>query len=145
MILHLADVTDRYTPDDHTGRLVRVLLDELTRMPIQRLELPVSKHPKIVAITEFLAGEPGDRRVLADWAAYVAISERSLKRLMVQETGLTFGQWRRQLHMVIALRELAGGASVQRVSSDLGYESPTAFIVMFKKALGTTPARYFKM
>lgn len=145
MILHLADVTDRYTPDDHTGRLVRVLLDELTRMPIQRLELPVSKHPKIVAITEFLAGEPGDRRVLADWAAYVAISERSLKRLMVQETGLTFGQWRRQLHMVVALRELAGGASVQRVSSDLGYESPTAFIVMFKKALGTTPARYFKM
>ncbi|MBB3428907.1 AraC-like DNA-binding protein [Rhizobium sp. BK312] len=29
---------------------------------------------------------------------------------------------------------------MQRVSSDLGYESPTAFVVMFKKALGTTPA-----
>ncbi|MBB5045765.1 AraC-like DNA-binding protein [Rhodopseudomonas rhenobacensis] len=71
------------------------------------------------------------------------MSERSLKRLMVQETGLSFGRWRRQLHLVIALRELASGATVQRVSSDLGYESATAFIVMFKKALGTTPARYF--
>ena len=53
------------------------------------------------------------------------------------------GQWRRQLHLVIALRKLATGATVQRVSSDLGYESATAFIVMFKKALGTTPTRYF--
>ena len=41
------------------------------------------------------------------------------------------------------LRELAAGATVQRVAGDLGYESTTAFIVMFRKALGTTPSRYF--
>ncbi len=127
MILHLADVPGSYGPDDHVGRLVRVLLDELALMPKQGLELPVSSHPKIAMIA----------------AAHVAMSERSLKRLMVQETGLTFGRWRRQLHLVIALRELASGATVQRVSSDLGYESATAFILMFKKALGTTPTRYF--
>jgi len=62
---------------------------------------------------------------------------------MVQETGLSFGRWRRQLHLVIALRELAGGATVQQVAGDLGYESTTAFIVMFKKALGATSSRYF--
>jgi AraC-like DNA-binding protein len=112
-------------------------------MPMQGLDLPASSHPKIAAITAALMAEPSDRRTLVDWATHVAMSERSLKRLMVQETGLTFGRWRRQLHLVIALRELASGATVQRVSSDLGYESPTAFIVMFKKALGTTPTRYF--
>ncbi|MBX5156998.1 MULTISPECIES: helix-turn-helix domain-containing protein [unclassified Rhizobium] len=143
MILRLADVSVNSAPDDHVGRLVRVLLDELTQMPIQGLELPASSHPKINAITAALMAEPSDRRTLVDWAAHVAMSERSLKRLMVQETGLTFGRWRRQLHLVIALRELASGATVQRVSSDLGYESATAFIVMFKKALGTTPTRYF--
>jgi len=46
-------------------------------------------------------------------------------------------------NLVIALRELAGGATVQKVAGDLGYESTTAFIVMFRKALGTTPSRYF--
>lgn len=143
MILRLADVPDNYAADDHTGRLVRVLLDELALMPKQGLQLPVSSHPKIAAIAATLTAEPSDRRTLAEWAAHVAMSERSLKRLMVQETGLSFGRWRRQLHLVIALRELASGATVQRVSSDLGYESATAFIVMFKKALGTTPARYF--
>lgn len=64
-------------------------------------------------------------------------------RPMVQETGLSFGRWRRQLHLVIALRDLAGGATVERVAGDLGCESTAAFIVMFKKALGTTPSRYF--
>ncbi|KQQ44905.1 AraC family transcriptional regulator [Rhizobium sp. Leaf311] len=143
MILRLADVPVNSAPDDHTRRMVRVLLDELAQMPIQGLDLPASSHPKIAAITDALMAEPSDRRTLVDWAAHVAMSERSLKRLMVQETGLTFGRWRRQLHLVVALRELASGATVQRVSSDLGYESPTAFIVMFKKALGTTPTRYF--
>jgi methylphosphotriester-DNA--protein-cysteine methyltransferase len=44
--------------------------------------------------------------------------------------------------LIIALRELAAGASVQQVSADLGYESVTAFITMFKKALGKPPAKY---
>jgi AraC-like DNA-binding protein len=38
---------------------------------------------------------------------------------------------------------LASGASVQAVAGELGYESVNAFITMFKKALGTTPAQYF--
>ncbi|SKA24378.1 AraC family transcriptional regulator [Consotaella salsifontis] len=143
MILRLADSPERYSPDDHVGRLVRVLLDELALMPGGGLELPVSGHPKIAVIAAALAIDPSDRRTLREWAEHVAMSERSLKRLIVRETGLTFGQWRRQLHLIVALRELASGATVQKVSSDLGYESPTAFIVMFKKALGTTPTRYF--
>jgi len=143
MILRLAGIPANSGTDDHVGRMVRVLLDELAHMPIQGLDLPGSSHPKVAAITDALMADPSDRRTLIDWAAYVAMSERSLKRLMVQETGLTFGRWRRQLHLVIALRELAGGATVQKVAGDLGYESATAFIVMFKKALGTTPTRYF--
>ena len=142
MILRLAGEPRSYTPDDHVGRLVRVLLDELSLMPKRGLQLPVSGHPKIAAISAALTAEPGDRRTVEQWAAHVAVSERSLKRLMIAETGLTFGRWRRQLHLVVALRELAGGATVQKVAGDLGYASATAFIVMFRKALGTTPARY---
>lgn len=143
MILHLADAQNHHESNDHLERLKRVLLDELALMPAEKLELPVSGHPKIAVIAAALAADPGDRRTVTEWASHVAMSERSLKRLMVQETGLSFGRWRRQLHLIVALRELASGASVQRVSNDLGYESATAFIVMFKKALGTTPARYF--
>ncbi|MBB4581510.1 AraC-like DNA-binding protein/quercetin dioxygenase-like cupin family protein [Rhizobium aethiopicum] len=143
MIHRLADLSERDARDAHVDRLMLVMLDELALMPRERLELPVSDHPKIAMIAAALLANPSDRRTLGRWAEHIAVSERTLKRLMVQETGLSFGRWRRQLHLVIALRELAGGATVQRVAGDLGYESTTAFIVMFKKALGTTPSRYF--
>ncbi len=51
---------------------------------------------------------------------------------MQRETGLTFGRWRQQLHLIIALQELASGVSVQNVAAKLGYESVNAFITLFK-------------
>lgn len=133
-----------YPLDGHAARLARVALDELVEMPHERLNLPVSNDPRIQAIANALAAEPADRDTLKDWALRCAMSERSLARLMVQETGLTFGRWRQQLRLVVALRELAGGASVQTVAAELGYESVNAFITMFKKALGSTPAQYLR-
>jgi len=68
MILRLADVQSSYAPDDHVGRLMRVLLDELALMPKEGLELPVSSHPKIAMIAAALTAEPSDRRPLGEWA-----------------------------------------------------------------------------
>ena len=79
---------------------------------------------------------------MAEWAKRIAMSERTLARLIVTETGMTFGRWRQQLHIIIALQRLSSGHSVQTVSQDLGYESVSAFITMFKKALGKSPGRY---
>lgn len=137
-----SEVSD-YLPDSHAGRLARVALDELAGMPREHFNLPISNDPKIRTIADALTIEPSDRSTLGQWAKRVAMSERSLARLMIRETGLTFGRWRQQLHLVVALRELASGATVQTVADKLGYESVNAFITMFKKALGSTPAQYF--
>jgi AraC-like DNA-binding protein len=56
---------------------------------------------------------------------------------------MTFGRWRQRLHISIALQRLCAGALVQWVAEDPGYGSVSAFITMFRKALGTPPARYF--
>ena len=142
MIGHLAKQAPDYETGSHTDRLVRVLLDELVRMPKEDFHLPISEHPKIRKIAEGFANNPADRSTLAQWAERIAVSERSLARLMLQETGMTFGRWRQQFHLMLALREISAGVSVQNVSAILGYESVTAFITMFKKALGQTPTRY---
>ncbi|MBK0034679.1 helix-turn-helix transcriptional regulator [Erwinia sp. S43] len=132
-----------YAAESHAGRLTRVTLDELVTMPQQKLSLPVSTHPKIRAMADALVSQPEDRSTFKVWAKRLAISERSLARLMLRETGLTFGRWRQQLHLIIALRELASGVSVQNVAANLGYESVNAFITMFRKTMGSTPAQYF--
>jgi len=57
--------------------------------------------------------------------------------------GLTFAAWRQQVRLVDALRRLAEGQAVTNVALDLGYQSPSAFTNMFRRALGRAPTRYF--
>lgn len=143
MIAYVADQGLDYPHTGPTARLVAVLLEQLAQAPVEQLHLPVSEHPKIRQMAAALAADPSDRRTLTEWSQALAMGERSLARLVQRETGLTFGRWRQQLHLIIALRQLAGGASVQQVAGDLGYDSVTAFITMFKKTMGVPPTRYF--
>ncbi|HCZ9325332.1 TPA: helix-turn-helix transcriptional regulator [Pseudomonas aeruginosa] len=143
LVLHIADQAPEYVPDSRVGRKAVVLLEELAQMQVEQLYLPTSNEPRIRKIAKMLSDDPADRRTLADWAKLVAMSERSLARLVQQETGLTFGRWRQQLHLIVAMRQLSSGQTVQRVADQLGYDSVTAFITMFKKAIGKPPARYF--
>ena len=143
LIQYLAEQDPDWRREGPTERLVAVLLEQLAAAPVEQLHLPVSQHPKIRRIADALATDPADRTTIAQWAQQLAMSERSLARLVERETGLTFGRWRQQLHLIVALRQLASGATVQQVAGHLGYDSVTAFITMFRKALGQPPARYF--
>ena len=55
-----------------------------------------------------------------------------------------FGQWRQQPRLLHALQLLASGERVTAAALEAGYNSPTAFIAMFRKQLGTTPKRYLE-
>ncbi|NDJ57254.1 helix-turn-helix transcriptional regulator [Enterobacteriaceae bacterium 4M9] len=142
LILTLAQRNATPAPCAATQRLIQVLFDELPVQPVEGLHLPVSDNPKIRAMATFIATEPQSRRTLAQWASQLAMSERSLARLVMKETGLSFRRWRQQLQLIIALRCLIEGQSVQQVAQALGYDSTTAFITMFKNGLGQTPGRW---
>ena len=142
LILSLADKSRVQLHEPATARLVGVLFDELPLQPQEHLQLPVSPHPKIRLMSETMAKEPAAWQTLAQWASHFAMSERNLARLVVKETGLSFRRWRHQLQLIVALQLLISGTSVQQAAQSLGYDSTTAFITMFKKGLGQTPARY---
>lgn len=112
-------------------------------MPQEQFCLPISDEPRLYKIIKTLSENPDDRRTLVEWSDSLAMSHRTLARLFKKETGLTFGKWRQQLHLVIALRQLASGESVQNVAGQLGYDSVNAFITMFKKITGKSPGKYF--
>ncbi|WLP57415.1 AraC family transcriptional regulator [Agrobacterium fabrum] len=142
LIIELADQSEVATADSEL--MTTLLLSALSRMPVEHLHLPLTDEPRLARIASELADDPSDRSTMAQWARRVAMSENSLARLVQHQTGLTFGRWRQQLQLIIAIRSLASGATVQQVSGDLGYESVSAFITMFKKALGTSPSRYLR-
>ncbi|MFP1683201.1 AraC family transcriptional regulator [Alloalcanivorax sp. C16-1] len=144
IIYHLAKLPPLYPLDGPTSRIVQVLIDELAQMKHEPLHFPVSTHPKIRHMAFKLLDSPGDRRTLSEWACEVATSERTLARLVLKHTGMTFGAWRRQLHIVIAIQKLSAGCTVQAVASDLGYDSASAFTAMFKQHMGKPPRRYLQ-
>ena len=90
-----------------------------------------------------LRAHPDDAGLIKSVARRVATSARTLERIFQEETGMTFGRWRQQLRLLQAMRLLAAGRPVTAVALEVGYESPSAFIAMFKRTLGTTPHRYF--
>ncbi|CAB3891425.1 HTH-type transcriptional regulator NimR [Achromobacter anxifer] len=143
LIIHLADLAPEATATAATRKLAEVLVEQLARMPAEQLHLPMSEHPRLRDIADALHADPADRSTVAQWSERVAMSERTLARLVRQELGMSFGRWRQQMHIIQALQRLSAGVSVQRTAEDLGYESVSAFITMFRKALGKTPARYF--
>ena len=130
-----------YEPDSGDGRLMQVLLDEIQAAQPEGLHLPLPHDRRLRRMTNALCEQPQLQARLADWAQRIGMSERSMTRLFLAETGLTVNQWRRQLHVLTALQKLSEGLRIQTVADALGYESAPAFVTMFRKAGGTSPRR----
>lgn len=124
-------------------RIAQVILDEISLAPQQSLHLPAPKG-RLQRITQAMMEQPGDPRTLEEWASLAAMSARTMRRLFLSETGLSFFQWRQQAQLSLALNMLANGKSVTWVADRLGYAAPSNFIAMFRRALGSTPAQFFK-
>lgn len=124
-------------------RLVDVLQDEIRSASQTSLHLPLPRDPALkrmaASLAEDLSGNPKDLVALARKAG---LSERSLFRNFQKETGLTPGQWRRQMQVLRSLELLAQGKSVTETSFEVGYESVGAFIRAFRLTLGVTPTEY---
>lgn len=133
-----------YPPGGPEERLVRVILDRLPALAVTPLlHLPEPTSPPLRRITAALAEDPADRRTLEAWAASVAMTKRTASRRFLAETGMTFGRWRQQFRLLLAVERLGAGGSVSEVAFEVGYEDVSSFISAFKAALGETPARYF--
>lgn len=128
-----------YDEQGGEGRLATVLLDELARLPRAAFQLPLARDRRVQQVCTALQQQPDDRRGLADWGREVGASERTLARLFLQQTGLGFGAWRQRLRLLLSLQALEAGESVTAVALGHGYDSPSAFIVAFRAAFGSTP------
>lgn len=143
MIRAIANLPEDYDENGPAGRLYAVILDQIAEMPEETtLHLPMPRTRAARAVATFLIQEPGDARDLNAFGKAVGASARSLGRYFSTETGMTFGEWRRRARLISALERLTQGDPVTTVALDSGYDSPSAFIAMFKRVLGVAPGAY---
>jgi len=143
LILEAVKFPRLYPLNGPEERIMSVIVDQIQRMDITSVNLTIPKDPRLKAIYLGLDKNPGDRRTLEEWGKDVGATRRTLTRLFLSETAMTFGHWRQQIRILKSLTRLAENEPVTTIALDMGYENPSAFISMFRKALGKTPGQYF--
>ena len=143
LILRAVELPLLYDEAGPAGRIAALVFDELRLLPAVPLHLPNPQDARLRRLCEALRRNPADGRPLESWGEAVGASGRTLARMFVKETGMSFAAWRAQVRLLAALARLAAGEKVTGVALDLGYDSPSAFIAMFRRQLGVTPSRYF--
>ncbi len=124
--------------------LIEVILDILRASPAIPLQLPRPLDPRALKVADCLYADPGSGASTEEICARTGACKRTIERLFRQDTRMTLGMWRQQLRLIHSMRLMAQGMKINSVALEVGYRSPSAFILMFRSILGTTPGQYFQ-
>lgn len=128
-------------PEDR--RFAEVLLDQVTETRQDPLQVRMPDDPRARKVADFVCQDLSVKTSLSALAQKAGASIRTIERLFIRETGMTFGGWLQRVRAQHALERLAAGDSVASAGSSIAYENTSAFIAMFKKTFGKTPGTYF--
>jgi AraC-like DNA-binding protein len=131
---------DRAVPQQR--RLIGVIMDEFKLLATVPLQLPLPQDARARKFAALLAADSGVK--VQEAIRRCGASRRTLERIFRVETAMSLGQWLRREKLLNALRRLAGGEAVETIAIELGYNSASAFIAMFRREMGQTPKRYFE-
>src|SRR5262249_7127170 len=119
LILRACALPITYDEAGPAGRLMTLIIDEIAALPTVALDLPLPRDAGLGRICRALSAEPGTTRTLDDWSRDAGASPRTLARLFVKETGLTFASWRQQARLLAATAMLAAGEPITRIALEL--------------------------
>jgi AraC-like DNA-binding protein len=140
LIVHLASAE---LTDNARRNAEAVVVDLLEPLDATTITVPAPADDRARRVAEALRANPSDARDLDSWGREVGASARTLARIFLTQTGMTFGRWRAQLRLEAALPLLAAGTPVTVAAHRVGYTSASAFIAAFRRAVGVPPGRYF--
>ncbi|WP_104204568.1 AraC family transcriptional regulator [Billgrantia saliphila] len=142
LLLASAEVPASYDESGRDGALLQLVLHELHQAATLPLFAPLPRDPQLARLCADFLRRPCIQTSPVEWARRLNKSQRTFTRFFRQQTGLSFGAWRQQACLLAALPKLSAGASITAVALELGYDSPSAFSTMFRKALGQPPSDF---
>ena len=144
LILHACALHKLDMRKEQQRHVIDLILDHLETIQTVSLQLPNPTDTRALRVASVLLANPGEQSTLAQVCKITGAGRRTIERRFLEETGMTFGKWRQQLRLMQAMRLLAEGAKITHAALEAGYSTPSAFIFMFRKTLGTTPSAYFR-
>ena len=142
LILASTQIMAPYSENSREGRITALLLDELRLSPVLPFYLPWPTDLRLQQHCQQLLDFPQQHSTIAQISQQLGISQMTLQRRFIQQTGLRFGQWRQQARLLLALEKLARGEKIISVALNVGYASQSAFTASFKQQFGLTPSLF---
>lgn len=143
LIIEATVIPVEYEQDGRDGRVMELLLDELTSTPVAPLHIPMPQTAQLLDVCRRIIADPGQKKTVQDWADLADMGRRTFTRKFRRETGMSFAAWRQHVRLMEALARLATGQQVTKVAFDVGYSSSSAFTAMFHRTFGAAPVDYF--
>jgi AraC-like DNA-binding protein len=122
--------------------LWRVVAAEICNAAPEPFEVPMPSTTKILQAVQSLLKNPTLSEDLNELSRAAGMSRRSFTRHFRQETGLTFTNWKRAVIAHYAMDRIACGDKVSSVAFEVGYDSVSAFIAMFRRKYGAAPRAF---
>lgn len=144
LILHACQYPRMSRRTKKHAHLIDLFLDQLQTAQAIPLQLPTPVDLRAQRVAAMLQRDQAATRSLTAICQQAGASRRTIERVFEKETNLTLGKWRQQLRLLRSLQLLAAGEKITSAAMEAGYSSPSAFIAMFRKALGTTPRQYLE-
>lgn len=141
LVLELVERCPIDEADEAGMRMSRVALDLIAQAGVLPLQLPLPRDPRALRLAERLQDDPASPAELPELAGEAGASARTIQRLFLAETGLSFSQWRQRLRLLHGATLLGGGMSVTNAALDAGYSGTSGFVAAFRKHFGFTPSR----
>lgn len=144
LILEFGQFQVEYEVEGPNQRVIQVLVDRLAIAPSCDLRLPWPEDIRLHSICSYLAAHPDCRFPMAHFSADLGVSDKTLSRRFMTDTGMTFRQWRQRSRLLASLPLLEKGMRVTDVAIECGYDSLSAFISSFGELVGCTPRNYMQ-
>lgn len=142
LLIAACEIEPEYDMTGRDGLVMDLLMAEVERAPLMPLAVPFPASPAIAQRCHAFLERPAPHDTIDGWCAALGMERRAFTRAFRRETGMSFGAWRQQACLLVALPRLAAGEPVTTVALDLGYDSPAAFSTMFKRLTGVSPNSY---
>jgi len=116
--------------------IVRVELATVLGLPSQ-----ARKDPRITRAVQRMRASPDESHALVDLAAAAGLSPSRFLHLFKQTTGVPLRRYRIWNRMGVAIRRIAGGATLTEAAHAAGFASSAHFSAAFRAMFGMIPSR----
>lgn len=124
--------------------LENVLITELNSLTSEPFLIKFPNDRRARRVADALLENPESSFKIDQWADVAACSSKTLGRLFIKETGLTFQLWRRHLRLLLIHDLLENGLSVTQAAHAVGFSTSSALSEAHSLTFGFPPTDLLK-